>query len=80
MTLAPGASSLTKPEELIVNVALLTDTLGRQIDGNDDGQAGGDYIVTISGSRVTAGGPQLARTQRQPASRMWLITCSLAVN
>ena len=70
MTLTPrGKLTASKPEELIVNGALVTDTLGREIDGDDDGQAGGDYIATISGSRVTAGGLPLARTRRQPATR-----------
>jgi hypothetical protein len=55
-----GAS---KPEELIVNGASLTDTLGREIDGNDDGQPGGDFIATISGNRVTAGGVPVVRTE-----------------
>ena len=69
MTLTPrGTLNLTKPEELIVNGRLVTDTLGRQIDGNDDGQPGGDYIATISGSRVTVGGLPLARTMEQPAN------------
>ena len=68
VTLTPrGTLNLTKPEELIVNAALVTDALGRPIDGNDDGQPGGDYIATISGSRVTAGGLPLARTREQPA-------------
>ncbi len=69
VTLTPrGTFNLTKPEELIVNGALLTDTLGRQIDGNDDGQPGGDYIATLNGTRVTPGGLPLARSQPQPAS------------
>ena len=68
MTLAPrGKLTASKPEELIVNGALLTDMLGREIDGNDDGQPGGDYIATISGTRVSTGGLPLARTQRQTA-------------
>jgi hypothetical protein len=46
----------------------LTDILGREIDGNEDGQPGGDYIATISGTRVTTGGLPLARTRRQTAS------------
>ncbi len=45
----------SKPEELIVNGTLLTDTLGREIDGADDGQAGSDYIATVSGNRLTTG-------------------------
>ncbi len=69
VTLTPrGTLNLAKPEELIVKAALVTDTLGRQIDGNDNGQAGGNYIATISGSRVTVGGLPLARTQSRPAS------------
>ncbi len=44
----------SKPEELVVNGALITDTLGRDIDGGDNGQAGSDYIATITGTRVTA--------------------------
>jgi hypothetical protein len=53
----------TKPEELSVNGALISDALGREIDGNDDGQPGGAYIVTVSGTRVTPGGLPLARTR-----------------
>jgi hypothetical protein len=69
VTLTPrGKLTASKPEELIVNGALLTDTLGREIDGNGDGQAGGNYIATINGSRVTAGGLPLARAREQPAT------------
>ena len=69
MTLTPRGKLLSsKPEELIINGSLITDTLGREIDGADDGQAGSDYIATISGSRVEIGGIPLARTQRRPAS------------
>jgi hypothetical protein len=67
VTLTPrGTLNVTKPEQLIVNGALVTDTLGREIDGTDDGQAGSDYIATISGTRVTPGGLPLARTELQP--------------
>jgi hypothetical protein len=69
VTLTPrGTLNLTKPEELIVNGSLVTDALGREIDGNDDGQPGGDFIATIRGSRATPGGLPLARTQKQPAN------------
>ena len=51
-----GKLAASKPEELIINGSLVTDTLGRAIDGADDGQAGSDYIATISGTRVTTGG------------------------
>jgi len=63
-----GKLAATKPEELIVNGALISDALGRAIDGNDDGQPGGNYIATVSGTRVTPGGLPLARTQEQPAT------------
>jgi hypothetical protein len=69
VTLTPRVKlTATKPEELVVKGASLTDTLGREIDGNDDGQPGGNFIATISGSRVTAGGIPLVRTRRRPAS------------
>ena len=59
---APGQAEASKSEELIVNAAIVTDTLGRPIDGNDDGQPGGDYIATLSRSGVTLGGLPFART------------------
>ena len=49
VTLTPRTKLTTsKPEELIVNGSLLTDILGREVDGNDDGQPGGDYLATIT--------------------------------
>ncbi len=68
VTLTPkGTFNLKKPEELIVSGALLTDSSGREIDGSGDGQAGSDYIATISGVRVTAGGLPLARSHTASA-------------
>jgi hypothetical protein len=67
VVLTPRAKlTASKPEELIVNGTLITDTLGHEIDGADNGKAGSDYIATISGSRVTDGGIPLARIRRQP--------------
>jgi RHS repeat-associated protein len=69
VTLLPrGKLTASKPEELIVNGSLLIDTSGREIDGNDDGQPGGDYIATISGKRVTAGGIPLVQTRARAAT------------
>ncbi len=69
VTLTPrGTLNPTKPEELIVNGSLVTDAMGRPIDGDDDGQPGSDYIATITGSRATAGGIPLARTRELPAT------------
>ena len=69
VTLTPrGTLNLTKAEELIVDAVLVTDTPGREIDGNaTTGQPGGDYIETINGTRVTPGGLPLARSLPQPA-------------
>jgi hypothetical protein len=79
LTLTPrGKLTASKPEELIVNVGLVTDTLGREIDGNDDGQPGSDFVGTISGSRVTAGGLPLARAQSRPAAVPAVIDALLA--
>lgn len=63
-----GKLATSKPEELIINGTLVTDTLGRGIDGADDGLAGSDHIATISGTRVVAGGIPLVRALRRPAS------------
>ena len=69
VTLTPrGKLAASKPDELIANGTLITDTLGREIDGADDGVAGSDYIATITASRVATGGIALARTQRHPAT------------
>ncbi len=63
VTLTPrGKLDASKREELIVNGTLIVDRLGREIDGADDGQAGSDYIATISGTRVTSGGLPSVRT------------------
>ncbi len=79
VTLTPrGTLSASKPEELIVSGALLTDTLGREIDGDHSGQPGSDYIATVKGSRVTPGGIPLARLQTQPASASTVIDALLA--
>jgi hypothetical protein len=41
---------------------------GRDLDGNGDKQSGGDYLATISGSRLTNGGIPFVRTQTQAAA------------
>jgi hypothetical protein len=40
-------------QQLTVKSALLRDSLGRLIDGNDDGQPGGDFVATLNGTSVT---------------------------
>jgi hypothetical protein len=63
-----GKLTASKPEELIVDGALVTDAWDREIDGNDDGQPGGDYIATIIGTQVNSGGLPLARVQLRSAT------------
>jgi len=54
VTLTPKtAFLLTKPVELVVNGLQLKDSLGRLIDGNHDGQPGGNAIAVISKNTVT---------------------------
>jgi hypothetical protein len=56
----------------------VTDTLGREIDGTDNGQPGGDFIATVTGSRVTSGGIPLARVRRQPTTAVDVVDRLLA--
>ena len=69
VTLVPLVTPVASlPEELIVNGALLTDTLGRAIDGANDGQAGSNYVGTIAGNQVTPGGIESARAKSRATS------------
>ena len=81
VTLTPRtALTPSKPEELIVNGTLLSDTLGREIDANNNGQPGGDYIATIKSGRATPGGTPLARKANPLASTPAAIDALLARN
>ena len=62
-----AALVLTKPLQLRVSGSGVMDTLGRFIDGNDDGQAGGDgvAILTTKGCDGDQGGSR--RRQGQAA-------------
>ncbi len=80
VTLTPRtALSKSKPEELIVNGALLTDTLGRDLDGADSGTAGSDYIATIKSDRLTIGGIPLARTANPSAAAVDVLLATYAL-
>ena len=54
VTLIPK-SSLNKTQlmEIVLSGGQLTDTLGREIDGNHDGQPGGNSTATIKGKTVS---------------------------
>ena len=54
LTLIPKSKlNLAKPEQLTITAAMLTDFLGRPLDGNHDGQPGGDFVASIKGKSVT---------------------------
>jgi hypothetical protein len=48
--LIPKGSSLSRNPSLFLSISgtVVVDTLGRPIDGNDDGRPGGDYAVILS--------------------------------
>jgi hypothetical protein len=46
--------SLKAPLQLTITAAGLPDTSGRPIDGNGDGQPGGNYVATLSKIGVEA--------------------------
>ena len=61
---------LTDPLKLTVNGSGLLDTLGRQIDGGDDGQPGGYAVAVLTsrGATVTSAVP--AAMQAKPSARL----------
>ncbi len=50
--LAKSKLNLAKPEELRITAAQLPDVYGRPLDGNDDGQPGGDFVALLTKSGV----------------------------
>ncbi|WP_406698319.1 hypothetical protein V5E97_05620 [Singulisphaera sp. Ch08] len=62
VTLATRAPlSLRNPMQLRVNAGGMRDTLGRPIDGDRDGQPGGDAVALLNKGRIT-----LASVGRSP--------------
>ena len=54
VTLIPkGKLNLSKPEQLRITAALLTDAYGRPLDGNYDGQPGGNFVATFKNRGIT---------------------------
>jgi hypothetical protein len=54
VTLIPKqAFNKTQLQQLRVKSAFLTDSFGRPIDGNHDGQPGGDFVANLSKNKVT---------------------------
>ena len=48
--LAKSKLNLAKPEELRITASQLPDVYGRPLDGNDDGQPGGDFVALLTKS------------------------------
>ena len=66
VTLTPKkALVLNPPEQLTINSSGLLDSLGRALDGNDDGLPGGKFIATLSKQGITT-----ARVGGEPSSRL----------
>jgi hypothetical protein len=73
--------ALTKPVQLLINGLApsgLRDSTGRLIDGNDDGEAGGNAIATLARGGVTLSAVELARTIGSPQGNAHLIDAVLA--
>ncbi len=63
--------ALTKPVQLLVNGLApsgLEDSYGRLIDGDHNGQAGGNAIAILSSKGVRIDAVELARAQSHPAT------------
>ncbi len=60
--------NLGQTDQLLIIAADLTDSLGRPLDGNDDGQPGGNFVGTITKNGLAA----------QPGARMALTRLSAA--
>jgi uncharacterized protein YjdB len=73
VTLTPKKPfALTKPVQLVVNglpPTGLEDSVGRLIDGNHDGQAGGSAVAVLRGKGVTLSAIALSPSSGNPALR-----------
>ena len=57
VTLVPrNKQALASPLQLQINSSTLTDALGRPLDGNHDGQPGGNFLATLKKGGVTITG------------------------
>jgi hypothetical protein len=71
VTLIPRSRlNLAQPEQLRITGSLLTDSLGRSLDVNYDGQPGGDLVAIIKGKTVTMAA--ISNTRAASLSRLEL--------
>ncbi len=48
VTLTPRGTIPAQKMQLTINASLIKDAQGRQLDGNDDGQPGGNYVAILN--------------------------------
>ena len=71
-----GKLNKAQPEQLRITASLLTDSLGRPIDGNHDGQPGGDFVANLSKKSVTI----LSAIQARAMPRRLTTTVNAAIH
>jgi hypothetical protein len=62
---------LSPPVRLTLNSVGLVDTLGRALDGNDDGIAGGNFVATLSPNGVTVASAVPLNGASGPSHERW---------
>jgi hypothetical protein len=69
--------NVAQTDRLQIVAADLTDVYGRALDGNDDGQPGGNFVATIKGNSVTVAATRIAnaafRSPLTPEAVDWVI-------
>jgi hypothetical protein len=71
VTLIPRSKlNPAQPEQLRITGSVLTDSFGRSVDGNDDGQPGGEFVATTKGKSVAMA--TFSNTGAVPLSRLAL--------
>ncbi len=64
VTLTPRGKVPTQEMQLTINASLVLDAEGRQLDGNDDGQPGGNYVAMLNSHGLASAALPLVRTGR----------------
>ena len=68
VTLTPKAKLPTGPLQLTIIAAGTLDAEGRPIDGNRDGQAGGNFVATFGGAGIVLAGITQAVSPTAPGA------------
>jgi hypothetical protein len=71
VTLTPVRKlALVAPVQLRIIASVLTDALGRPLDGNDDGQPGGDFVATLGKTGVRSASVAAARIVKRSSTHV----------